>query len=348
MGTALAGLAALAVAMGIGRFAFTPLLPLMQAEYGLSLAQGGWLAAANYAGYLAGALTAPRALLGIRGSVAAISLSTLAMAFVHDFPVQIALRAVAGIGSAWVLVRVSAALLPRLPRPELAGVVFAGVGAGIVAAGFICLALPSADDAWIALGVIALLGTALPALPAERTGTSPLAFSGTEWRLVVPYGVFGFGYILPATFLPAMARDALGDPALFGWAWPLFGAAAAASTLAAVRIARGNRRLWIAAQLVMAAGVAAPVALPGLPGILLAAICVGGTFVVITLAGMREAAGRGALVAAMTAAFAAGQITGPLLVAALHLGVGPSLLLASAALALTTPLVAERTSSAQR
>ena len=40
----------LAAAMGIGRFAFTPLMPLMQAHSGLSLAQGGWLAAANYAG----------------------------------------------------------------------------------------------------------------------------------------------------------------------------------------------------------------------------------------------------------------------------------------------------------
>ena len=55
---ALAGLAALAVAMGIGRFAFTPLLPMMQADAGLTLAQGGWLASANYAGYLAGALWA--------------------------------------------------------------------------------------------------------------------------------------------------------------------------------------------------------------------------------------------------------------------------------------------------
>ena len=52
----LAGLLALAVAMGIGRFAFTPVLPMMQADLGLSLAQGSWLASANYLGYLLGAL----------------------------------------------------------------------------------------------------------------------------------------------------------------------------------------------------------------------------------------------------------------------------------------------------
>ena len=52
----LAGLLSLAVAMGIGRFAFTPLLPLMQEE-GLALADGGRLASSNYAGYLHGALS---------------------------------------------------------------------------------------------------------------------------------------------------------------------------------------------------------------------------------------------------------------------------------------------------
>ena len=57
---AFAGLAALAVAMGIGRFAFTPMLPMMQDDAGVSLAQGGYLASANYLGYLAGALWAMR------------------------------------------------------------------------------------------------------------------------------------------------------------------------------------------------------------------------------------------------------------------------------------------------
>src|SRR3546814_16415570 len=55
---AFSGLVALAVAMGIGRFAFTPLLPMMQNDAGLALTQGGWLASANYLGYLIGALAA--------------------------------------------------------------------------------------------------------------------------------------------------------------------------------------------------------------------------------------------------------------------------------------------------
>ena len=54
---ALAGLVALAVAMGIGRFAFTPILPMMQEDAGVSIAMGGWLASLNYLGYLLGALS---------------------------------------------------------------------------------------------------------------------------------------------------------------------------------------------------------------------------------------------------------------------------------------------------
>src|SRR5262249_31143248 len=69
------GLVALAVAIGIGRFAFTPILPMMQEDAGVSVAAGGWLAAANYVGYLAGALSVIwwriGGAAGIRGGLAA-------------------------------------------------------------------------------------------------------------------------------------------------------------------------------------------------------------------------------------------------------------------------------------
>ena len=89
MNVAFAGLAALVVAMGIGRFAFTPLLPMMQADSGLTLAQGGYLAAANYIGYLVGALWAMRpvqAAVAIRASLVAIAVTTLAMGVTHGMP----------------------------------------------------------------------------------------------------------------------------------------------------------------------------------------------------------------------------------------------------------------------
>jgi predicted MFS family arabinose efflux permease len=155
-----------------------------------------------------------------------------------------------------------------------------------------------------------------------------------------------------------MARREIADPAVFGWAWPIFGAAAAVSTLVAVRGALhgANRRVWIAAQVVMAAGVALPVVAGGMVTIALAASAVGGTFVVITMVGMQEArrvAGSGAapLMAAMTAAFGAGQIAGPLCVSAIVAaggGFAPALLLAALALSLSAWALARSRSGALR
>src|SRR6188474_2811525 len=98
---AAAGLAALAVAMGIGRFAFTPILPMMQVDAGLSVAAGGWLASANYLGYLVGALSATRVRLAvpvaIRAALLAIALTTLAMGVTEHFALWVVLRTLSGV-----------------------------------------------------------------------------------------------------------------------------------------------------------------------------------------------------------------------------------------------------------
>ena len=91
-----------------------------------------------------------------------------------------------------------------------------------------------APKAWIALGAVAAVAAAL-LWPVFDLGTIEPARGARRWdsrsaRLVLCYAAYGFGYIVPATFLPAMAREAMPDPALFGWAWPVFGAAAAGST----------------------------------------------------------------------------------------------------------------------
>src|SRR3954470_14407304 len=114
---AMAGLGALAVAMGVGRFAFTPLLPLMQEDAGISLAQGGYLASANYVGYLAGALWAARparARVAIPAALLAIVFATFAMGFTHGMAAWAPLRFLAGVASAWALVHVSSWCLERL------------------------------------------------------------------------------------------------------------------------------------------------------------------------------------------------------------------------------------------
>ena len=367
-GSALAALAALAVAMGIGRFAFTPILPMMQEDVGLSVSEGGWLATANYLGYFVGSLSAIgmriQPTVAIRAGLLVIGLSTAAMGLEHRFVLWVVLRAAAGIASAWVLIFVSAWTLERLAllgRSDLGGAVYSGVGAGIFVAGGACLTVMAlhagAADAWLALGVVSITVTAAiwplvktgPSSDAPQASAPPDLWSPEFRRLVLCYGAFGFGYIIPATFLPAMAKKIVEDPLLFGWAWPVFGAAAAVSTIFAARLkqAVSHRAVWIGGHLVMALGIVVPLAVPGLSGIMTAALLVGGTFMVVTMAGMEEArrvAGphSRALMAAMTSAFALGQILGPVIVSLVIPSTGgfaPALILAASVLVLSAFLL---------
>jgi predicted MFS family arabinose efflux permease len=337
---AAAGLLALAVAMGIGRFAFTPILPLMLAEGRVDLAGGSALATANYVGYFVGALLAarlslpPRAVL--RAALVAVSATTIAMAAADTFVVGLAWRFVAGVASAWVLVFASAWTLEHIqhhaePRavPWLAATLYSGVGIGIFGAGVACAVLASRGSpvAWLCLGILALVATIrLWGIGGESAaGRAPPATSPQgRWLLVACYGAFGFAYIVPATYLPAQARALLGDGLVQYAAWPLFGFAAAASPFVAARFGAGRlpRTVWSASQLVMAAGVAMPLVSSAAWALAASALLVGGTFMVATMAGMQEArrvggASARALMGAMTAAFAAGQIAGPLAVGAL-------------------------------
>lgn len=337
IGTALIGLFGLASAMGIGRFAFTPILPLMQSAGEMNLIQGSWLASINYLGYLLGALACiwlvSRPALWAKYGLLAVALMTLAMAFPNQgMALWLLWRLLAGIASAFVLVGVSAWCLDKFAatgHEHFAGWVYAGVGVGVALAGFAGLGAGVSglgpDRLWAILGV----GAAIVWLicrhyfkpvdrPSAATPVESARFSADSWRLIACYGIFGIGYILPATFLPAMARARLPDPAIFGWVWPVFGMAAALSTVIVSRFfhAVRPRRVWAVAALIMTLGVAVPLLYPSIPGLIVSALCVGGTFMVMTMAGLQEAraAGGATLIAALTAGFATGQVVGPLLI----------------------------------
>jgi predicted MFS family arabinose efflux permease len=151
--------------------------------------------------------------------------------------------------------------------------------------------------------------------------------AGSNLPLVLCYGTFGFGYIVPATFLPAMAREQVSDPLVFGLTWPIFGLAAALSVGASARLLSDwpRRRVWSLAQGTMALGTALPLATRSLWALAVSAVFVGGTFMVATMAGLQLARERcprnpTPLLARMTVAFAAGQIAGPLVVRLLSPG----------------------------
>jgi len=272
----------------------------------------------------------------IRGGLVSVAVLTLAMGLSRSPPLWFAFRFFAGVASAFVLVGVSAWAMPVLARhnrQQWSGIVFAGVGIGIVFAGLVGLVAGldawASPSTWIVMGAVATVLALLLWPLVSNTVATPTASNtrGVPRRAFVAaacYGLFGYGYIIPATFLPALAREYIDDPLVFGWVWPVFGAAAALSTLAAAWFGHRltPRRLWIAAQWVLAVGVLAPVVSLNIVTLLIAAVCVGGTFMVITMAGIREAlriagpqASRG--VGMMTAAFALGQIAGPLTVSLL-------------------------------
>ena len=334
-----AGATGLAVAMGIGRFVFTPLLPLMQREGLLSADGGALLAASNYLGYLLGALTAARLPVGPRalglGALLATALLTAATGLGSGLPAWMLLRFLAGAVSAWALVGISSwavSALAQRGRADAGGWVFAGVGLGIALSGgwVWLLSAHAASTLWLQLGALAGALSLLVLWLWRRDGAAEhrppagavkAAAPRGSWPLVLCYGALGFGYILPATYLPALARALIDDPRLFGLVWPVFGLAAAASTLLAGRALRRWHRLriWSASHALMAAGCALPLFTHSGPGLALSALFVGGTFMVATMAGLqqaRELAPRNPtpLLGRMSAAFACGQIAGPLVV----------------------------------
>ena len=173
---ALAGLVSLAVAMGIGRFAFTPLLPMMLHDGVVDLPGASWLASANYLGYMLGALLCTlqpwlwarfRSLPAlayvwlVRAGLAATGLLTLAMAWPMPAAWP-ALRFAAGLASALVFVYTSGWCLARLARlgvPAMGGIIYAGPGAGIVVSGLLASGMVAwgwtAATGWLILGGLA-------------------------------------------------------------------------------------------------------------------------------------------------------------------------------------------------
>ena len=342
-----AGFVALAVAMGISRFAFTPVLPLMIQAGSADVASGGWLAAANYAGYLAGALSAARLRLDPQrltiAALVAVALSTVAMGWTASPWIWALLRFVAGVASAWVLVSTSVwclGWLASLGRAAGAGVLYAGVGAGIAVAGMWCwhagAVAVAPESLWLQLGTFAVGGivivvAAMPRQLANGKQTASVKSRTSSKRddtgLVVCYGLLGFGYILPATFLPVLAHSVIADPALFGLAWPVFGLAAAASTLLAglVLAPFSRRRVLAGSHLLMAVGCLLPVLHLSPLTVLAAALLVGSTFMVATMAGMQAARAETEgdptrALSRLTAAFAIGQIAGPMMSSLLSTG----------------------------
>ena len=356
---ALQGAAALAAAMGVGRFVYTPILPLMHAQAGLTVQLGSTLATANYVGYLVGALTAiavPRAVRSrtvLRASLVVIIATLALMPTTHSAAAWITLRLLAGVASALVfIVAVSVVLTTlRVHGQHLTGWAFGGVGAGIALSGALVLALRGADTWRQAWWLAAALSLVL-AIPAWMLRTSDVGVSSTTSAaasepsrgrvsrhfvaLFTAYSLEGIGYIIAGTFLVAAIDQTAPRWAGTG-AWVLAGLAALPSSALWAGLSRVWSRptLLAAALLIQALGIALPALVGGIGPALVSAAAFGATFVGISTLTLATGAHLGAprAVATLSTGYGVGQIAGPLLVTPLlHNGYHEALLIAAAIL----------------
>jgi len=336
-----AGIFSLILVLGVARFAYTPLLPLMQQQAGLGVAAAGWLAAINYAGYLSGALIASRIsslLLKDRlyriGMVLAI-VSTLVMGLSTNLVVWAISRYVAGLTSAAGMLLGTGLIMNWLirhnHRSEL-GIHFAGIGLGIAGcSGAVMLFTPWLDwraqwFAFTALGCL-LLVPALSWLPPPDT--SGLTTTGQKLQDKPPSALYlrvfmaayfcaGFGYVVSVTFIVAIVNQL---PGLDGWGNLVFLAIGIGAAPACINwdfIARriGDLNALILAALLQIVGILLPVLVPGLWSAMLGSLLFGGTFIgmvslVLSMAGRYYPGMPAKMMGKMTLSYGVAQIIGP-------------------------------------
>ena len=256
----MAGVCSLILTVGLARFAYTPLLPVMRAETWLTEVAGGWLATFNYMGYMSGALLAASiSSLHTKYKLFHIGLllgvcSVPAMAFTENMWVWSILRYIAGLSSAAGLLIGSGLMLNWLMRhghrPEL-GVHFGGIGAGILVSGLSSVAMLAMNldwaQQWWTLGGLGILFFAPawlwlpePAPAHAQTHIKTQTPPSKRWLalMIAMYFCAGFGFVVSATFTVAMVEKI---PVLQGWGswvWVLVGVTATPACFIWDRIAR--------------------------------------------------------------------------------------------------------------
>ncbi|TDV40554.1 putative MFS family arabinose efflux permease [Pseudomonas helmanticensis] len=366
---------ALMMAMGIGRFALTPQMPHLLSEGQIDLTAAGLIAAANYLGYLLGAVDAmfahrpQQVQRRLHGGLWLCVLLTLASFWADGFWSHLVLRFGTGVASAWVLVMITSLSQPLAAaagRPRLGALVFAGPGLGIFLTGLLALVSHLLNQTSATLWLIYAAAALLMMLGVWRLLPTPVATATVVaapvspsnrgiGRLAVIYALYGVGYIIPATFLSQMATAQFHGEWQADLFWPCFGLAAALGVLL-VSLRRHDpetTRHWLLATLwLQAAGVFACLLGSGL-GLALGVILCGTPFLAcmqLVMQRSRELAPHATQRNAgmLTACFAVGQLSGPLLAAlSSHFsgGLHPALVIAGSGLLIAGGLAMQSTSA---
>lgn len=362
----LGGMLGLAVSVGIGRFAYTPMLPLMQRDIGMTNAVAGWLAGANFLGYLLGAIACavlPRIITNRYVSAFSLLLciaTTALMGYTGSLLWWTIFRGVSGAVSAILFIVIVAEVSSALTRKGYGhwiGSLYGGIGLGIVLSGLLIPQFDKMGDwstAWIGMGIVSVVlsvvGIAL-GRKRELIHSATLAVDHTKlgfkrfWLLVITYFLEGFGYVVSATFIVAIISVTPGLESVAPYSWVAVGAAAAGSTVLWPAIARriGYKKALLCAYMIQVVGILVSVYAHSITEVLFAAISFGGTFlgiVALTLAeGARRTGGKGKSAAVLTASFSVGQVLGPVVAGVLadsQAGFVVPLLIAAASVGLAT------------
>ena len=336
----LTGIAALTIAVGIGRFSYTPILPYMISELNLTTTEAGLIASSNYLGYLLGSLIPifPQFPKNIRSifiySIFISIISLFAMGLTNTFEVFILIRFIHGIFSAFVLILGTSLIVSHVQKKGkifLGTAHFSGVGLGMALSAIVVSYLGflnfTWDELWFSIGILAIM------LSFQIIKFTPIQKAEVKYNLksknktslgfsliTISYGLYGFGYVAFGTFISTMSRltpglektepyvwfvvGITGIPSVFFWNW--FGSKI------------GNDIGLFLANLILGLGVLFSVLINNEFGIFISCILFGLSFVPITsmclLEGQKRFSGSFIVsTAILTFSFSIGQMIGPYL-----------------------------------
>lgn len=337
----LAGFFSQLLCLGVARFAYTPLLPLMQQQNLLNDASGGYLAAVNYLGYMTGALLAASlSNLHVKdrlyrfGLILAV-ISTLGMALTENLYLWSFWRFIAGLSSAGSMLIASGLimhwLLSHQQRAEL-GLHFAGLGLGIAMSALLVEGMLQLQLDWqsqwqylAGIGVLLAIPAwcwlprpVLPLLQTQQRFIDTPPSSRFTRLMLLSYFCAGYGYVISATFIVTIVERMPGLSGSGNLSFIVLGLAGVPAVLLWDVIARktGYLHAIMLALLLQVAAILLPLWFSSLSIVLLSAALFGATFIgvvslVLTMAGRLYPSKPAKLMGKMTLAYGLAQVIAP-------------------------------------
>ena len=335
------GIFSLMIAMGIGRFAYTPILPLMQEALTFTDAVAGYLASSNYAGYFVGAILTgflplkKHKTFYLRGSLLVSIITTCMMGLSHSYILMLIIRFISGVASAFIFVLASSIVLDKLAaagKTDWSGYFYSGVGLGIF---FSTLFIPSFNDlfmwegVWVGLSIISSILTVFVWFwlkdspntiikkdePVIITQAPPLKW--LPW-LIIAYGLEGLGYIVTGTFIVSIAEKTTTFSSDSAFVWMVVGLGAIPSCIIWSTLAKkwGFVKSLVFSMTLQSLGIALPVFWLSQTSLIISALLFGATFMGITtlattLARQMNPTNSSRMIGYLTAIYAVGQMIGP-------------------------------------